>query len=227
MDKHSRGLSRAVVCLAAAWLAGCAQIPATREPLNLSTAKAAVVRYHDSGEYARELADVASQARIWIETRVASRRPGERLAVVFDIDETVLSNYGHMRAEDFGYKSEIWAAWVAKGEAPAIEPVREVFLTARRLGVPVVFITGRREPRDRAGTEANLARQGMGDYARLMMTPQDGRSLSNAERKTAMRRTLVEEGFTIIANLGDQQSDLAGGFAERGFKLPGPFYLID
>ena len=111
--------------------------------------------------------------------------------------------------------------------APAIEPVREVFRTARRLGVAVVFITGRRDPRDRAGTELNLAREGMGDYERLMMTPQDGRSLSAAARKVEMRRALATDGFTIIANLGDQQSDLVGGFAERGFKLPGPFYRID
>lgn len=227
MDKRIFGLSSGAVLLASAWLAGCAQIQATREPANLSAAKAAVVRYHDSGGYERELARVAAQARSWIEMRVAARRAGERLAVVFDIDETVLSNYGHMRAEDFGYKSEVWAAWVARGEAPAIDPVREVFLTARRLGVSVVFITGRREPRDRAGTEANLSRQGMGDYERLMMTPQDGRSLSNAERKTGMRRALAEEGFTIIANLGDQPGDLAGGYAERTFKLPCPFYLVD
>jgi hypothetical protein len=31
----------------------------------------------------------------------------------------------------------------------------------------------------------------------------------------------------IIANLGDQFSDLAGGYAERTFKLPNPFYSID
>ena len=227
MDKRISMLSSAAALLAGAWLAGCAQIPVTREPANLSDAKAAVVRYHDEGVYERELAEVAAQARTWIEQRVAARKAGERLGVVFDIDETVLSNYGHMRTEDFGYKAEVWAAWVAKAEAPAIEPVREVFLTARRLGVAVVFITGRRDPRDRAGTEVNLARAGMGDYERLMMTPQDGRSVSAAVQKAEMRRAVVADGFTIIANLGDQQSDLSGGFSERTFKLPGPFYRID
>jgi acid phosphatase len=29
----------------------------------------------------------------------------------------------------------------------------------------------------------------------------------------------------IIANMGDQASDLAGGHAEKTFKLPNPFYL--
>lgn len=33
-------------------------------------------------------------------------------------------------------------------------------------------------------------------------------------------------GFRIIVNVGDQESDLAGGHAERAFKLPNPFYII-
>jgi hypothetical protein len=31
---------------------------------------------------------------------------------------------------------------------------------------------------------------------------------------------------TIVANMGDQPSDLEGGFAERTFLLPNPFYRI-
>ena len=33
-------------------------------------------------------------------------------------------------------------------------------------------------------------------------------------------------GYWIIENMGDQPSDLAGGYAERTFKLPNPFYRI-
>jgi len=29
----------------------------------------------------------------------------------------------------------------------------------------------------------------------------------------------------LIANIGDRDSDLAGGHAERAFKLPDPFYF--
>lgn len=96
-------LSSAAALLAGAWLAGCAQIPVTREPANLSDAKAAVVRYHDEGGYERELAEVAAQARTGSSSVCRPGRPVSALAVVFDIDETVLSNYGHMRTEDFCY----------------------------------------------------------------------------------------------------------------------------
>jgi acid phosphatase len=47
-----------------------------------------------------------------------------------------------------------------------------------------------------------------------------------ADYKAAARARLAAEGRVIVANIGDQESDLAGGYAERTFKLPGPFYLI-
>jgi acid phosphatase len=62
------------------------------------------------------------------------------------------------------------------------------------------------------------------DFAALLMKP-DGAKETTAAFKTAQRRRLVEGGRVIIANLGDQESDFAGGFAERDFKLPDPFYL--
>ena len=37
---------------------------------------------------------------------------------------------------------------------------------------------------------------------------------------------LAEAGYTIIATVGDQESDLEGGFAECRFKALNPFYFI-
>jgi len=218
-------VSSVLIAIGAFLLAGCA----TTRPaplVNLTEAKAAVVAYVDNGGYDRDLAAVAAQARTWIERRAGRRGPGERLAVVFDIDETVLSSYPQMKAQDFGYVPEVWNAWVDRGEAPAIAPVREVYATARRLGVDVLFVTGRKDPRDRPGTEANLRRRGLGDYARLVLAPTDDAFATTAERKAAQRAALAREGWTIIASIGDQESDLTGGQAERIFKLPNPFYAI-
>jgi acid phosphatase len=207
--------------------AGCGSAPAPREPLNLDTAKAAVVRYYESGDYDRAVAAVVAEARTWIEQCAAHRQSGERLAVVLDIDETLLSNYPYIVTTGFGYIPHDWDAWIARGEAPAIKPVRELLLAARRLRLDVFLITGRTESRDRAATEANLRREGMGDYTRLIMKPAEGPPLSVGERKAAARRALYGEGYTIIANLGDQESDLRGGYAGRTFKLPDPLYLTE
>jgi hypothetical protein len=39
------------------------------------------------------------------------------------------------------------------------------------------------------------------------------------------RRTITRRGYRILANLGDQLSDLTGGYAERRYKLPNPMYF--
>lgn len=202
-------------------LAACATIP-FQEPRNLSTAKAEVLAYLDSGDYEAGLAAIAQPAKRWIRQRTP--HPGEKLAVVFDIDETTLSNLEHMKKSDWGYQPIFWDQWVSTSAAPAIPPMREVYQTARENQVAVFFITGRKE-RDKAATAHNLRRQGMGDYVELIVRPNDSKN-SATVFKTAERKQITERGYTIIANLGDQQTDLDGGYAERTFKLPNPFYLI-
>ena len=39
-------------------------------------------------------------------------------------------------------------------------------------------------------------------------------------------KQLTEQGYTILLSIGDQQSDLDGGYAERTFKLPNPVYFL-
>ena len=126
---------------------------------------------------------------------------------------------------DFGYITSEWDRWVEEAGAPAIESVREVYRTARRLGVDVIFITGRPE-NQRASTERNLRGIACDDYAALILRGEADRSTSVAF-KTAVRQRLVSEGRTIIANVGDQISDLEGGFSERTFKLPNVFYVTE
>ena len=204
----------------------CAQAVMVAEvPTNLSTAKKAVLRYVDSGEYSKDLAATADQASEWIEARAGRRIDGEKLAIVLDIDETVLTNLPHMREMDFGYLPKMWDQWVEEGTAPAIEAVRKVYDTARRYEVTVFFITGRKES-DRPGTVKNLAALNLDDYEQLICKPVGFKNTSGVY-KTAARKGLEAEGWTIIANVGDQQSDLQGGFSEKTFKLVNPFYLID
>lgn len=202
-------------------VAGCAG-PASR-PQNLSTLKREIGAYVESGRYRQEVDAVAAEARSWIAERAA--RGGSWLTVVFDLDETLLDNWPHIRAMDFGYVVPEWERWVDEAKAPAIEPVREVYREARRRGVDVVYITGRAE-RGRAGTERNLRAIDCADYVALICKP-DADQGSSAAYKTAARQNLVREGRTIIANIGDQESDLVGGFAERVFKLPNVFYLTE
>ncbi len=201
---------------------------AATDPMNLDPHKRELRTYIESGAYAKRIAEVALQANKYLVKRIAKGpKPGKKLAIVFDIDETTLSNLPHILAQDFGYVPKSWAAWLASGRAPAIIPVQTIYETAVRGKIDVFFITGRREE-ERASTERNLRDVGYETWTRIYFQPppSDGVIMTDRGFKIDTRRKLEQEGYTIVANIGDQNSDLAGGYAERFFKLPNPFYLM-
>lgn len=215
----------------AAWvLAVVAAGAACAEPANVGALKQEIRAYVENGAYEREVSRVAAAAGGWLEQRVrlqprvsAGGGTDQRLALVMDLDDTLLRNADHILAHDFGYEPAVWDAWVQAAQAPALEPVRELHRTARRLGLAVVYLTARRE-RERAASERNLRAVGCGDFERLICRPDDSPLESGAFKRGARER-LAADGFVIIANVGDQVSDFVGGGAEREFKLPNPFYF--
>lgn len=58
------------------------------------------------------------------------------------------------------------------------------------------------------------------------MVPDGGHFPSAADFKAPIRAEIEQAGYTILANIGDQPSDLKGGHAEKGFLLPDPFYRV-
>lgn len=195
------------------------------EPANLQPAKQELRAYIDSGAYAKRIAEVALSANKYLSKRILKApKPGKKLAIVFDIDETTLSNLSHILAHDFGYMPKDWDAWVAAGRAPAIIPVQTIYDTAVRGKIDVFFITGRRES-ERAGTERNLRDVGYETWTKIFYKPDGDPDATTRGFKIDTRRKLQQEGYVIVANIGDQDSDLGGGYAERTFKLPNPFYI--
>jgi acid phosphatase len=204
----------------AAALGGCAAGPA--EPRNLSDLKAELRAYHQTGAYLAEVTAVCREVESWIARRAAE---GGRLVAVIDLDDTLWSNWPYFEAQDFGYVPAAWERWVAEARAPALVPVVELVRGLPGRGVAIVFLTARRE-RERAATRRNLRAIGVAEGARLICQP-DTDERPNAAFKAAARAELRAEGWSVIVNLGDQASDLAGGGAERAFKLPNPFYRTD
>jgi hypothetical protein len=233
--------SRLALLVSCAALTCCAAVPSERsafitvngQPGNVGDAGIAARAYHDSGAYDRDLATVAGKAASWISERAPS---ASRPALVLDIDDTALSNWEIIKLDDFGRPIAGpcdpgsgapcgWAAWDQLARDPAIGPTSQVFRKARASNVAVFFITGRPE-NQRAATERNLRRAGYSGYAKLIMVPNGAHFASAADFKTPVRAEIEREGYTIIANMGDQPSDLRGGHAERKFLLPNPFYRV-
>ena len=115
--------------------------PEAKEPVNVGRAKLAAIAYHDSGDYMRDFARAAAPANDWLRERT-SQLP--RPALVLDVDDTALTNWPVIVANDFGRFATGpcllpqgpggWHAWDLHGQDAAIEPTLQVFQTARSLG---------------------------------------------------------------------------------------------
>jgi predicted secreted acid phosphatase len=203
------------------------------QPVNVGDAIAAAAAYHESGAYHRDLASVARQATAWILERAKS---AGKPAVVFDIDETALANWDIIKRDNFGRPIAGpcdlaldgacgWAAWDQRAVDPAIAPTLDIFQNAKTAKVAIFFITGRPEDQ-RQATERNLQETGYDGFEKVYMVPLGRKYASAADFKTPVRAEIEAAGYTIIANIGDQPSDLFGGHAERLFLLPNPFYRV-
>jgi predicted secreted acid phosphatase len=204
-----------------------------RQPTNVGDAKTAALSYHDSGAYDHDLTIVAGNARRWLQKRAPSV---QRPALVLDIDETALSNWEVIKLDDFGRPVDGpcvpesgapcgWATWDQLGRDPAIAPILQVFHLAQALKITVFFITGRPESQRKA-TEHNLDAVGYKGYQKLYMVPEGAHFPSAADFKAPIRAEIEQAGYTIVANIGDQPSDLQRGHAEKVFLLPDPYYRV-
>ncbi len=127
--------------------------------------------------------------------RVAAKASDEQLAVNFDIDNTVIATY-----------------YNGGGAIPRMLRFAKLL---DKLGVAVVFNTGRvASQHDR--TVAQLTRSGFPVDAVCLRAK--GATLPVG--KQTCRDRFIEEGYTLIANVGNNNTDFVGDGYERAFKLP-------
>lgn len=221
--------------------------------IGASDLPAALRSYHDGGLYEKDLAAVGNAALEYLQQRLTAtpvrtctrrytrvkrapgkpalyrvkrtcttaKLPGGKPAIVLDIDETSLSNYSGLVATNFSGAGTALPA--AAGTGTAIEPTVTLYKAAKAKGVAVFFITGRPSA-IKGPTESNLKAAGYDQgWDGLQFKPSGTTTLGY---KSGARKALEEQGYDIIANVGDQESDLDGGHADRSFKYPNPFYFI-
>jgi HAD superfamily, subfamily IIIB (Acid phosphatase) len=207
------------------------------QPPNIDGLKAQLRYYKCSGAYERDFSEVVDQAISYVVKRadeIAKGSQGVKPAIVLDIDETSLSNWAELQADDFGFilngsctllRDDPCGddAWELRSEGTALPTIR-LFNKARELNVAIFFISGRGEEKRKA-TELNLSKATYSGWTQLMLRPNKEGTVE--QFKTAMRQKIEEMmHYKIIANVGDQYSDLRGGHAEQVFKVPNPFYFI-
>ena len=226
-----RRISTASLLAAAIWSTACATGSSAPPVPNLYDAQQKIERYIASGQYERDFARVAASAQAYLEHRGPE---ATRPAIVLDIDETSLSNWPAYRVNGWGrivngdcnLESGPCGlrAWQALGRSDALKPTLALAMKAKELGVAVFFISAR-PPELQDATERNLREQGY-QWDEVILLPPNQRFASASDFKAPARKRIADRGYTILLTMGDQESDLRGGYAERTFKLPNPVYFI-
>lgn len=175
-------------------------------------------------------------------------RHGQHPAVVFDADDTTLWTYDmEDAAMHFNFDPTLQNTWVQEGRFPATPAMPGVVAAADRAGCTIVGLTGRNNGQ-RTATLDNLAKyyqDGAGhplftsDFyftkwtstetppAYVDCTADGNPACSTIEYKSSTRRHVEDDlGLHIVANFGDQFSDLIGGSSDRAVKLPNPTYYL-
>ncbi|PSS33207.1 Acid phosphatase [Actinidia chinensis var. chinensis] len=150
-------------------------------------------------------------------------------AWVFDVDETLLSNLPYYA--DHGYGLEVFDGvkfdkWVETATAPPIKSSLKLYEEVLKLGFNIFLLTGRGE-KQRGVTVENLINAGFRFWDKLVLRASEDDGKLATLYKSEKRNEIVEEGYRILGNSGDQWSDLLGSsMSTRSFKLPNPMYYI-
>lgn len=202
--------------------------PVYAEPSNLSLLKNEIKTYYDSGAYSRELAEAIQQAHQYINQQITANKQSnhkKKLAIILDIDETSLSNYAKITQRDFVGNQQLIHEEIMAADLPALKPTLNLYQNLMAQGVNIFFVTGRYASEGEA-TKTNLLRAGYKNWSGLYLRPDNYQQASAIPFKAQARAAISKQGYTIVATIGDQFSDLLGGYAQKQFKLPNPFYYL-
>jgi len=198
----------------------------------------AVLYHQQAPEYKALCYQAYNLATIRVQQLARKHAGGKPMAVIMDLDETVLDNSPYeakMILENISYPTG-WKEWCELAQAEGTPGAVEFIAHARNLGVEVFFITNRKEE-VREATKRNLANIGLPGTANehlLMRTETTGKE---------PRRNQVMTSHEILLLIGDNLNDFSEvfeiskgaqrmdkmhfmkkSFSEKFILLPNPMY---
>ncbi|OII24139.1 HAD family acid phosphatase [Curtobacterium sp. MCBA15_013] len=193
--------------------------------------------------YIREMRSIVDRQSAQLQRiHDAAVRRGEKPAIVLDADDTTLWTYDMEVADmHFVFDPARQDEWVQDERFPATPSMVGFVNRAQSLGFTVFGLTGRNDDQ-KAATVQNLSKVGYTAFAQdRFFTKWTGVGASQqpsyitcatakcttVEYKALTRKHIEQDlGYDITLNVGDQWSDLQGGYADRSVKLPNPTYYL-
>jgi len=165
-------------------------------------------------QHSAEMAALYHQAFNWATIVVkesSKEKSGKPLAVVLDIDETILDNSpstGYQIIENVPFSESLWENWCNKMEAEPLPGSVAFTQYADNLGVEVFYISNRVGNLSDC-TIANLIKHGFPNADTVHIL------LKHETSSKDLRREKIEENYEIILYIGDNLGDFAGSFDNR------------
>ena len=202
--------------------------------------------------YAKEASSVAAAGSRWLAAYMHAfgawhhHWSPKKPAIVLDVDDTTLTTWNYEIASNWAYNPDTNGAFVVGQKFPATPGMVAMVKKAAAEGYAIFFITGRPTSQYDA-TLGNLGKDGVGvdagypdpvalftkpavadypDYLKAACKNDPDGKCTTIHYKAATRAHIESMGYDIVANFGDQYSDLKGGYADRTFKMPNPNYYL-
>jgi predicted secreted acid phosphatase len=182
-----------------------------------------------------------------------SRHDSGTPAIVLDVDDTTLLTWNYEIASNWAYNPTTNAEFVIDQKFPPVPGMLRLVRWAANHGIAIFYLTGRPDTQE-AATLGNLTDDNVGvdagypapttlpngedglftkpavndypTYLQQACAADPGGKCTTVHYKAATRAHIESLGYDILANFGDQYSDLKGGYADKTFKLPNPNYFL-
>jgi hypothetical protein len=187
-----------------------------------------------ASNYARQTDGITSRTQHFLQAALHHHGNGKP-ALILDVDDTSLITYGYEISQGFGFTPASNLLYLQTHTLPAVFGMTDLANWANSHGITVFWITGRPESQ-RTLTASNLSAIGYApapDADHLFLKPATppayltcGTSCTTIQYKSLTRGHIASLGFRILADVGDQFSDLKGGFTGLAVKMPNPMYFI-
>ncbi len=211
--------------------------------------------FSDSSNYAKEARGVAARGTWWLAINSFwHKHSGSQKAIVLDVDDTTLTTWNYEIFSNWAYVPATNATYVNGELFPATPGMVAMVNKAKAEGYAIFFLTGRPALQEAAtlgnltssdsigldagyptpttlndGEDGLFTKPALADYPAYLKTAcaaDPGGACTTTHYKTAVRAHIESLGYDIVANFGDQFSDLKGGFADQTFKMPNPNYFL-
>lgn len=166
-------------------------------------------------QYSAEYKALTIQAYNIAETRLINiadtARDISRLAVIVDIDETVLDNSPYQArtiVENFSYP-EGWNEWCNEAKADPVPGALNFLRHADSLGFKIFYVSNRKKDDVFEGTLNNLVKEGFpqADGESILLRLAVSKDNPDPSNKDARRDIIRQKGYNIVLLAGDNLGD--------------------